>query len=178
MTVCDGQCSSAVEGNPHERQPIRRRSAAADRERSQTRTSAVACQIHGPERPVLPLHESTTAMSHLELDLAPTAEDMPDMALALLRAIIAAADHDRDEMTVLLVHGKPAAVIAPYGHERRPGATAEIAFDQTAPPEARLVLTDTWGGSIRMSTEEFRRLAREGVSGRFEAMAQIADSWS
>ena len=117
-------------------------------------------------------------MPHLELNLAPTAEDMPDMALARLRAVIAAADHDRDEMTVLLVHGKPAAVIAPYGHERRPGATAEIAFDQTAPPEARLVLTDTWGGSIRMSTEEFRQLAREGVSGRFEAMAQIADSWS
>ena len=132
----------------------------------------------GPERPAVPLHGGITAMPHLELNLAPTAEDMPDMALALLRAVIAAADHDRDEMTVLLVHGKPAAVIAPYGHERRPGATAEIAFDQTAPPEARLVLTDTWGGSIRMSTEEFRQLAREGVSGRFEAMAQIADSWS
>jgi hypothetical protein len=29
-----------------------------------------------------------------------------------------------------------------------------------------------------MSTEEFRQLAREGVSSRFEAMAQIADSWS
>ena len=40
------------------------------------------------------------------------------MALALIRAIIAAADHDRDEMTVLLIHGEPAAVIAPYGHER------------------------------------------------------------
>jgi len=117
-------------------------------------------------------------MPHLELNLAPTAEDMPDMALALLRAIIAAVDQDQDEMTVLLVHGVPAAVIAPYGHEKRPDATAEIAFDQTAPPDARLVLTDTWGGSIRMSTEEFRQLAREGVSNRFEAMAQIADSWS
>jgi hypothetical protein len=39
---------------------------------------------------------------------------------------------------------------------RRPGS----AFDQTAPPEARLVLTDVWGGSIRMSTGEFRQLAR------------------
>jgi hypothetical protein len=29
-----------------------------------------------------------------------------------------------------------------------------------------------------MSTGEFRRLAREGVSSRFEAMAQIAESWS
>jgi hypothetical protein len=28
-----------------------------------------------------------------------------------------------------------------------------------------------------MSTEEFRQLAREGVSSRFEAMAQIAESW-
>ena len=60
-------------------------------------------------------------MPHLELNLAPTAQDMPDMAIALIRAIIAAADKDRDEMTVLLIHGEPAAVIAPYGHERRPG---------------------------------------------------------
>ncbi len=81
-------------------------------------------------------------------------------------------------MTVLLITGEPAAVIAPYGHARRPGAAAGIGFDQTAPPEARLVLTDVWGGSIRMSTGEFRQLAREGVSGRFEAMAQIAESWS
>jgi len=72
---------------------------------------------------------------------------------ALMCAIIAAAGQDRDEMTVLLIHGEPAAVIAPCGHERRrrPGATAGIAFDQTA-PDARLVLKDTWGGSIRMST--------------------------
>jgi hypothetical protein len=114
---------------------------------------------------------------HLELNLAPTAEDMPEMALTLMRAIIAAADQDEDEMTVLLIHGEPKAVIAPYGHERRPGTPAEIAFDQTAPPEARLVLKDTWGGSIRMSTEEFRQLAREGASSRFEIMAQIAESW-
>jgi hypothetical protein len=116
-------------------------------------------------------------MSQLELNLAPTAEDMPEMALALMRAIVAAADQDQDEMTVLLIDGEPKAVIAPYGHERQPGAAAEIAFDQTAPPEALLVLKDTWGGSIRMSTEEFRQLAREGVSSRFEVMAQIAESW-
>ena len=116
-------------------------------------------------------------MPHLELNLAPTAEDMPNTVLALIRAITAAADNDRDDMTVLLIHGEPAAVIAPYGHERRPGAAAEIRFDQTAPPEARLVLTDMWGGSIRMSVEEFRHPAREGVSSRFEAMAQIAESW-
>jgi hypothetical protein len=115
---------------------------------------------------------------HLEMNLAPTAGDMPDMALALIRAIIAAADHDQDETTVLLIYGKPAAVIAPYGHERRPGTAAGISFDQTAPPEARLVLTDTWGGSIRMSVGEFRQLAREGVSNRFEAMAAIAEPWS
>src|ERR1700760_514334 len=75
---------------------------------------------------------------------------MPDMAIALIRTIIAAADKDRNEMTVLLIHGEPAAVIAPYGYERRPGAAAEICFDQTAPPEARFMLTDVWGGSIRM----------------------------
>ncbi len=28
-----------------------------------------------------------------------------------------------------------------------------------------------------MSAEEFRQLAREGVSSRFEAMAEIAESW-
>jgi hypothetical protein len=29
-----------------------------------------------------------------------------------------------------------------------------------------------------MSTGEFRQLAREGISSRFEAMAQIAEAWS
>ena len=29
-----------------------------------------------------------------------------------------------------------------------------------------------------MSIGEFRQLAREGASSRFEAMAQIAESWS
>jgi hypothetical protein len=29
------------------------------------------------------------------------------MAIALIRAIIAAADKDRDEITVLLIHGEP-----------------------------------------------------------------------
>jgi len=90
---------------------------------------------------------------HLEMNLAPTAQDMPETAIALIRAIIAAADKDRDEMTVLLIHGEPAAVIAPYGHERRPGAAAEIRFDQTAPPEARLVLTDVLG---REHPDEYR----------------------
>jgi hypothetical protein len=99
------------------------------------------------------------------------------MAVALIRAVMAAADQGQDEMTVLLVGGAPAAVIAPYGHHRQPGAAAEIRFDQTAPPQARLVLADTWGGSIRMSIGEFRELAREGTSSRFEAMAQIAESW-
>src|SRR5580704_10841505 len=121
----------------------------------------MAWRAHGPQRPVLlPRQGSTTAVPHLELNLAPAAEDMPDMALALIRAIIAAADHDRDEMTVLLIHGEPAAVIAPYGHDKRPGAAAGIGFDQTAPPEARLALTDTWGGSIRMSAAEFRQLGQ------------------
>ena len=112
-------------------------------------------------------------MSHLEMNLAPTAQDMPDMAIALIRTIIAAADKDRDEMTVLFIHGEPAAVIAPYGYERRPGAAAEICFDQTAPPEARFMLTDVWGGSIRMSTGEFRQLAREGVSSRMAIGASV-----
>jgi hypothetical protein len=62
----------------------------------------------------------------LDLNLARTAADMPEMAIALIRAIIAAAGKDRDEMTVLLIHGEPAAVIAPYGHERHPGAAAGI----------------------------------------------------
>jgi hypothetical protein len=88
-------------------------------------------------------------VAHLELNLAATAGDMPEIALALMRAIVAAADGDQDEMTVLLIHGGPKAVIAPYGDERRPGAAAEIGFGQTAPPEARLVLRDTSGGGIR-----------------------------
>jgi len=114
-------------------------------------------------------------MAHLDVNLASAAEDMPLMALALMRAVIAAAD--QDEMTVLLIGGEPKAAIAPYGHERRLGAAAEIALDQTAPPEARLVLTDTWGGSIRMSTAEFRHLAPRGSLEPVDAMARIADSW-
>jgi hypothetical protein len=47
----------------------------------------------------------TTPVPQLELNVAPTAEDMPDIAIALIRAIIAAADKDRDEMTVLLIQG-------------------------------------------------------------------------
>jgi len=35
---------------------------------------------------------------------------------------------------VLLIDGAQATAIAPYGHDRRPGAAAEIAFDQTVPP--------------------------------------------
>ena len=176
MTVCDGQCSGA----PCRREPRMNVSrlrlgqveqAGSDRRSGQAPWSAGHMTTQSYQR------KENNPVPHLELNLAPTAEDMPDMALALIRAIIAAADQDRDEMTVLLIHGEPAAVIAPYGHERRPGAAAEIRFDQTAPPEARLVLTDTWGGSIRMSTGEFRQLAREGVSSRFEAMAQIAESW-
>ena len=69
-------------------------------------------------------------VSHLEMNLAPTAQDMPDMAIALIRAIIAAADKDRDEMTVLLIHGEPAAVIAPYEGNWSPAA----AFSWPRPP--------------------------------------------
>jgi hypothetical protein len=49
---------------------------------------------------------------HLELNLAPAAEDMPDMAIALIRAIIAAADKDRDEMgRALAVPGRSLEVV-------------------------------------------------------------------
>lgn len=54
-------------------------------------------------------------MPYLELNLNPTGEELREMALALVAAIIAAADKDQDEMTVLLIRGEPAAVIAPYG---------------------------------------------------------------
>ena len=67
------------------------------------------------------------------------------MAIALIRAIIAAADKDRDEMTVLLIDGEPAAVITPYGHEPRPGAATEIRFDQTAPSQRHASCSPTRG---------------------------------
>ena len=44
-------------------------------------------------------------MPHIEVNLAPTGDDMPEMALALMRAILAAAGQDPDEMTVLLIRG-------------------------------------------------------------------------
>ena len=85
-----------------------------------------------------------------------------------------AADKDRNEMTVLLIHGEPAAVIAPYGYERRPGAAAEICFDQTAPPEARFMLTDVWGGSIRMRAGNSGNSPEKGVSSRMAIGASVA----
>jgi len=36
--------------------------------------------------------KETSPVSHLELNLAPTAQDMPELAVALIRAIIAAAE--------------------------------------------------------------------------------------
>jgi hypothetical protein len=101
---------------------------------------------------------------------------MQELTGALMCAVSAAADQARDETTVLVIDGAPAAVIAPYGHHRRPGAVAGIAFDKTAPPQARLVLTDAWGGSIRMSLEEFRLLTREGLCELFTTMALLAGS--
>ena len=65
-------------------------------------------------------------MPHLGLNLAPTAAGMPDIAVVLIRAIIAAAGRDRDEMAVLVIGGEPAVVIAPCGRERRAGAAAGI----------------------------------------------------
>jgi len=55
------------------------------------------------------------------LDLAPAAEGMTGMAVGLIRAIIAAAGQDRDEMTVLLVHREPAPVTAPCADAPRRG---------------------------------------------------------
>jgi hypothetical protein len=111
----------------------------------------------------------------IELSRALSGDGMPELADAVMHAITDAIDRSRDEPTVLTINGAPAAVIAPYGHHPQPGATAEVVFDKTAPPEARLMLRDTWGGSIRMSIDEFRRLAREGVSDRFEALASVAE---
>ena len=58
-----------------------------------------------------------------------------------------------------------------------PGAKDAVVMAY-AVQEARLVLTDTWGGSIRTSIGEFRQLARDGTSSRVEAMAQIAEAWT
>jgi len=46
-------------------------------------------------------------MPHIEMNLAPTSQDMPKIALALIRAIIAAADKDKDEVTVCWFAGNP-----------------------------------------------------------------------
>ncbi len=69
-------------------------------------------------------------MPHLELNLAPTAEDMPDMALERIRAIIAAADHDRDETTVLLTRAFTATTAGarpiPTSRLAQPGSSASL----------------------------------------------------
>ena len=59
------------------------------------------CQHHSDSNQ----RKENNPVLHIELNLASADEDMPEMARALMRAIIAAADQDKDEMTVLLIHG-------------------------------------------------------------------------
>jgi hypothetical protein len=52
----------------------------------------------------------------------PADDDVHDLSTALMRAVTAAADQAKGETTVLLIDGAQATAIAPYGHDRWPGA--------------------------------------------------------
>ena len=52
-------------------------------------------------------------------------------------------------------------------------ATPEIVIDRTATPDRRIMLVDSFGQRIQMSVDQFRKLAAEGVSDRFQTLATL-----
>ena len=50
----------------------------------------------------------------------------------------------------------------------------ELFFDHQAPPERRIVITDDFGQSVRMSADQFKVLIHEARSGRLDdAVAEL-----
>jgi hypothetical protein len=93
------------------------------------------------------------------------------MAQGRIGAIITAAGQDREEITVLLSPRESSG--GGRALWRRPGAAAGSCFDQTALPEASLMLTGTSG---RKDPHERRGVPEAGQGRRpkpLEAMAQI-----
>jgi hypothetical protein len=48
----------------------------------------------------------------------------------------------------------------------------EIVIDRTATTDRRIKIVDSFGQWVQMSVDQFRRLAAEGVTDRFQALAR------
>jgi hypothetical protein len=46
----------------------------------------------------------------------------------------------------------------------------EIVIDRTATPDRRIMIVDSFGQRIQMSVNQFREIAAEGVSDRFQTL--------
>jgi hypothetical protein len=49
----------------------------------------------------------------------------------------------------------------------------EIVIDRTATPDRRIMIVDSFRQRVQMSVDQFRKLAAEGVSGRFQTLASL-----
>jgi hypothetical protein len=52
-------------------------------------------------------------------------------------------------------------------------AMPEIVIDRTATPDRRVMTVDRFGQRGQMSVDQFRKLAAEGVSDRFQTLASL-----
>lgn len=76
----------------------------------------------------------TTSVPYHELNMAPRRRGHAGHGFCADPRDHRSSRQDRDELTVLPIHREQAAVIAPYGRTRRPGAAVGIRFDETEPP--------------------------------------------
>jgi hypothetical protein len=49
----------------------------------------------------------------------------------------------------------------------------EIVIDRTVTADRRMMIVDTFGQRVQMSVDQFRKLAAEGVSDRFQILASL-----
>jgi hypothetical protein len=52
-------------------------------------------------------------------------------------------------------------------------AIPEIIIDRTVTPDRRIMIIDSFGQRVQMSVDQFRKLAAEGVSDRFQILASL-----
>jgi hypothetical protein len=54
-----------------------------------------------------------------------------------------------------------------------PRAMPDIVIDRTVTPDRRIMIVDSFGQRVQMSFDQFRKLAAEGVSDRFQTLASL-----
>jgi hypothetical protein len=52
-------------------------------------------------------------------------------------------------------------------------AMPEIVIDRTATPDRRIMIVDSFGQRVQMNVDQFRKLAAERVSDRFQTLASL-----